>query len=713
MATKTVRHFFVRLSLSLLFTIAAVFLLLLFFFRGPFLATPLAQLLTNELGHDVTIKKVEYNILYPGTIAIYDLNIKDICRSQTTYLEFDLWSYLTGQTKRLELVELDLIDPVFKDLPFIEAQTAQLPNLIGPIRKVWLKNLSSENFKGLELKTSNFDLHSPFSKNLLSNYSTINLHLAQVWHRNIESGQIELDCHHNVCLAQANLNFDGGNLTTTATINQLDRTIHLSKTNISNHVLSTEYFQIPDWTTNLESIQAQTVDLKLPPTLCGENCEIAGFSGLINLSGTTYELSGDFATMAIRELALTAGNIKWLANGSFNVSGTIGEHGQIVTNGVFLPTEKLLKFNEIKLNQVSATLEPSDFSNLFNENFPNLAIEHFTCYKCEILSGFDNFNFFTRQSDIELSNFEYTEDPAKTTTRQIFPAFSFAQLAITHGDLGLLGQRFWNPRLTGSWTPQNFSFNLIYNEDSTINVAASLLPNSQASASLVPPSELNFKDHNFTSPQNNSLEAYQVKVVAQGLNPSHFIISNSPKIYGDLDVAFTGTAKFNSPWPATPIFTGELSINGPNLALDGYNLKRRLTNLVKNRNFTQVGQIFAVDNSEVDEFRGFFLHANIEHNAFKTADFKTMALEGNLSAVLSTTTAPEMTDLSLVYHDLLEDNDHSYLVAIDPNSAIAKIDEVTKAGWSHLIMPPLKSTNSKETSSENSKQHIIDDKQPQ
>lgn len=104
MATKTVRHFFVRLSLSLLFTIAAVFLLLLFFFRGPFLATPLAQLLTNELGHDVTIKKVEYNILYPGTIAIYDLNIKDICRSQTTYLEFDLWSYLTGQTKRLELV---------------------------------------------------------------------------------------------------------------------------------------------------------------------------------------------------------------------------------------------------------------------------------------------------------------------------------------------------------------------------------------------------------------------------------------------------------------------------------------------------------------------------------------------------------------------------------------------------------------------------------
>lgn len=72
-----------------------------------------------------------------------------------------------------------------------------------------------------------------------------------------------------------------------------------------------------------------------------------------------------------------------------------------------------------------------------------------------------------------------------------------------------------------------------------------------------------------------------------------------------------------------------------------------------------------------------------------------------------------MTDLSLVHHDLLEDNDHSYLVAIDPNGAIAKIDEVTKAGWNHLIKPPLKSTNSKETSSENSKQHIIDDKQPQ
>lgn len=247
-------------------------------------------------------------------------------------------------------------------------------------------------------------------------------------------------------------------------------------------------------------------------------------------------------------------------------------------------------------------------------------------------------------------------------------------------------------------------------------MVASLLPKSQAQASLVPSSELNFKDHNFTSPQNNSLEAYQVKVVAQGLNPSHFIISNSPKIYGDLEVAFTGTAKFNSPWPATPIFTGELSIKGPNLALDGYNLKRRLTNLVKNRNLTQVGQIFAVDNNEVDEFRDFFLHANIEHNAFKTADFQTKALEGNLSTVLSTTTAPEMTDLSLVYHDLLDDNAHSYLVAIEPNGAIAKIDEVTKATWSHLppkIKPPLKSTNSKETSSENSKQHVIDDKQPQ
>lgn len=636
------------LSLGIFF----ILWLLLYFVRGPFIKEPIENYLSSKLGIPLSIGQIDYNLLYPGTIAIHELHSPQNFKIQTLYAEIDIWSYILGKSKKINIYELDVIKPEFSTTDYVLIANT-LTSKIASINKIWIKELTTKDYSGISIEANKWNLEKSWLQNTLNNAALISFHDAKTPWKTIDNGTIELTCQENSCIARVNVKLDNGAFNTLAYLNISEQKAFLTEIEISNLKLSINDFNVPNWEISLGPINAHNVDIPLANIL-QQNAQsnINGFTGIIEKRDSNVSLKGSFLDILISNHSIANGHIELDSNGNFKLNGSIEEQGELIVNGALNPHEQNLTIEQLLLKDFETTYQHDYFNFLEDVQLKNITIKELKCEKCSILSSLEKFKFFTYQSDLNITNLIITPksntfNPFNTLTNV---NITYDKLKLANGELGLFTQRFSSPKLVSTLSLSELQATLNYYDNTVIELKISSPLISKNSSSK----KINAQEKQIS-------ENAQLLVVGKNINLAHIYIPDALKMYGLVDAKYEGTIQYPQTSEESFLTNGTLQITANTLVIDGINIEDTIQNIRKNLRINDWPQfknyVTKIQDQAIDELSELELTANITQNIIDSAKVKSMTLGGVLNGVLTTYKNPQTINFYINYHDTLEDKD--------------------------------------------------------